>query len=160
MLQQCKITSYAIIVALVLVLPSQAVAMCDSAYSEDACAAEAQKQGLQLGGGGYPFAGAFGTKGCYSYTSGGYKGMAFYGTGGTQSAMQSSDPRDVPPPKYRIDTSGFCNNEDMSGAHHDGTPGMSEGTSDDTAAEVADLKARIAQLEGELSAVQDVTPLK
>ena len=42
----------------------------------------------------------------------------------------------------------------MSGAHHDGTPGMSEETSDDTTAEVADLKARIAQLEGELSAVQ------
>ena len=84
--------------------PSQAVAQCD-VLSQGACAVEAQKQGLQLGGGGYSFAGKFGTKGCYSYTSGEYKGMAFYSNGEIQSAIEIAPPSQ----RYRVNTTGFCN---------------------------------------------------
>ena len=54
-------------------------------YSESVCREVALKLGLQLGGKGYVFAA---TKdkgyqlGCYSYKSGDYKGIAFYGRGG------------------------------------------------------------------------------
>ena len=98
MLQKFKITSYAFIAALVLVFPSQAVAQCNTL---DACEAAATDQGLQLGGNGYAFAGSYGTKGCYSYESGKYQGMAYFGTGGTETAMRATPAK----PKYRIETS-------------------------------------------------------
>ena len=44
------------------------------------CEAAALAAGLALGGGGYAFVGDYGTGGCYSYSSGGYLGMAFYST--------------------------------------------------------------------------------
>ena len=97
MFQKFKITSYAFIAALVLVFPSQAVAQCNT---QDACAAAAESQGLQLGGNGYAFAGSYGTKGCYSYESGKYQGMAYFGTGGTETAMRATPAK----PKYRIET--------------------------------------------------------
>ena len=37
------------------------------------------------GGAGYAFAGNYGTKGCYYYNSGKYKGRAYWGTGGSRS---------------------------------------------------------------------------
>ena len=43
---------------------------------------------MQLGGNGYAFLGGYGTKGCYSYKSGSYYNMAFYGTGGTVDQMK------------------------------------------------------------------------
>ena len=52
-------------------------------YSEQACRDAAKALGLKLGGGGYAFSGAYSLKGCYSYRSGTYAGIAFYGTGGT-----------------------------------------------------------------------------
>ena len=99
MFQKFKITFYALIVLLALVLPSQAFAQCNT---EDACEAEALAQSLQLGGAGYDFAGSYGTKGCYSYDSGKYLGRAYFGTGGTVKEMEAV-PR---APKYRI-----CNEE-------------------------------------------------
>ena len=95
MLHKLKVTSYWLIILFVLILPSQAVAQC---LTQDECAAAADAQGLQQGGAGYGFAGPYGTKGCYSYNSGKYKGMAYFGRGGTESEMAA-----VPaPPKYRI----------------------------------------------------------
>ena len=69
MLQKYNILFYVIIISLVLVFPSQAVAQC---YTPDACASAAEAQGLQQGGAGYDFTGTFRTKGCYSYESGKY----------------------------------------------------------------------------------------
>ena len=95
MLHKLKFISYSLIILFVLILPSQAVAQC---LTKDECAAAADAQGLQQGGAGYDFAGPFRTKGCYSYDSGKYQGMAYFGTGGTESEMAA-----VPaPPKYRI----------------------------------------------------------
>lgn len=45
--------------------------------------AYAQSLGLELGGNGYEFAAAHNLKGLYTYKSGKFKGMAFFGTGGT-----------------------------------------------------------------------------
>ena len=59
-------------------------------YSADACRAAATKAGLELGGQGYSFEGAYSTKGCYYYKSGKYAGRAFYGTGGTQAQMEAA----------------------------------------------------------------------
>lgn len=49
------------------------------------CANAARIMGLKLGGNGTPYAGNHQTKGCYYYTSGPYKGRAYYGTGGTDA---------------------------------------------------------------------------
>ena len=40
--------------------------------------------GLQVGGAGHPFVGGWGTKGLYAYSSGKYRGMAYFGTGGSE----------------------------------------------------------------------------
>ena len=64
-------------------------------------ASKAASAGFALGGAGYAFASDYSTKGLYYYTSGTYKNMAFFGTGGT--AAQQSAP--VSPPKARISTS-------------------------------------------------------
>jgi hypothetical protein len=95
MLQKLKVTSYALIILLLLVLPSQAVAQCNT---QDACAAAAQAIGLELGGNGYAFSGSYQTKGCYSYESGKYQGMAYFGTGGSPAQMEAAPAA----PKYRI----------------------------------------------------------
>ena len=119
MLHKLKIISYALIILFVLILPSQAVAQC---LTQDECAAAADAQGLQQGGAGYDFAGPFGTKGCYSYDSGKYQGMAYFGTGGTESEMAA-----VPaPPKYRIPCAPSAPNMPPPvGEHHD--PNMQPG---------------------------------
>ncbi|MBS73237.1 MAG: hypothetical protein CMA91_03165 [Euryarchaeota archaeon] len=44
----------------------------------------ARTLGLQIGGGGHPFVGPWGTKGLYAYKSGKNSGMAFFGTGGIE----------------------------------------------------------------------------
>jgi hypothetical protein len=95
MLQKLKVTSYALIILLLLVLPSQAVAQCNT---QDACAAAAQAKGLILGGSGYAFSGSYQTKGCYSYNGGKYSGMAYFGTGGSPAQMEAAPAA----PKYRI----------------------------------------------------------
>ena len=54
-----------------------------AAGNVDLAKQQAESAGLQAGGAGYAFAGRWVTKGLYYYTSGKYKGMAFFGTGGT-----------------------------------------------------------------------------
>ena len=44
----------------------------------------ARALGLMVGGAGHPFVGNWGTKGLYAYRSGQYKGMAYFGTGGSE----------------------------------------------------------------------------
>ena len=63
-----------------------------------ACEARANELGLRLGGGGFAFVGDFGTKGCYTYESGTFKGSAYYGTGGAPDEMAT----DVASPKERV----------------------------------------------------------
>ena len=41
--------------------------------------------GLMVGGAGHPFVGDWGVKGLYAYRSGKYKGIAYFGTGGSES---------------------------------------------------------------------------
>ena len=108
MLQKFKITIYALMVGLVLVLvfPRQKAALCNT---QEACEAAATRQGLQLGDADYPFAGAYATKGCYAHPGDGNGVVAYYGTGGTQEQMA-----EVPSaPKYRIETAGACNLDNM-----------------------------------------------
>jgi len=57
------------------------------AYSQSACKAAVKKLNLNEGSGSSDFVGDYGTKGCYYYTSGSYKGQAYYGTGGTLQQM-------------------------------------------------------------------------
>ena len=47
--------------------------------------------GLSLGGGGFAFAGDYSSKGCYTYASGTYAQYAYYGTGGTDADMSTTD---------------------------------------------------------------------
>ena len=55
-----------------------------------ACKYIAKKQGFSLGGGGYNFDGAYHTNGLYTYKSGYWGGMAFFGTrAGTNAAKNS-----------------------------------------------------------------------
>ena len=58
----------------------------DQRHIHDPATAEefARALGLQIGGGGHPFVGPWGTKGFYAYKSGKYSGMAFFGTGGIE----------------------------------------------------------------------------
>jgi hypothetical protein len=65
------------------------------------CAATANATGVELGGAGYDFAGDFGTKGCYMYTSGAYANKAYFGTGGTDEAM-TGPMTGASPPKMRF----------------------------------------------------------
>ena len=71
-------------------------------YSESVCRDVALKLGLQLGGNNFAFAGpkANGYQlGCYTYKSGPYKGIAFYGRGGDHNEM--SKPFDENSDYYR-----------------------------------------------------------
>ena len=45
--------------------------------------------GLQKGGGGYNFVGVYPTKGCYSYESGSFAKMAYYGVGGSEEQIKA-----------------------------------------------------------------------
>merc|ERR1719191_2116339 len=62
-------------------------------YSEKACEQACKRAGLKLGGGRYRFSGKYSIKGCYAYSTGGWKGIAFYGTGGTEAQMKASPGR-------------------------------------------------------------------
>ena len=60
-------------------------------YSEQACIVAILSNGFQIASmktTGYLWKGAWSYKGCMVYTSGSYKGFAFYGTGGTPEQMQ------------------------------------------------------------------------
>jgi len=57
----------------------------------------AETLGLQLGGHGFPFARPYRTKGLYSYNTGKFQGIAFFGTGGSDQDKNKS----VKFPKYR-----------------------------------------------------------
>jgi hypothetical protein len=76
-------------------LVSVGVASC---LTEEGCRASATELALKLGGGGYAFAGTYATKGCYTYNSGNYQGMAFFGTGGSVADMEQI----VSAPKQRV----------------------------------------------------------
>ena len=58
----------------------------DTRHLHDPAKAEefARALGLMVGGAGHPFVGNWGTKGLYAYRSGQYKGMAYFGTGGSE----------------------------------------------------------------------------
>ena len=73
-----------------IVFPSVALDATSTCLTEAGCSARAQTLGLSLGGNGYAFAGSYSTKGCYSYSSGSYEGMAFFGTGGTEAQMATA----------------------------------------------------------------------
>jgi hypothetical protein len=60
-----------------------------SPLTEADCQAAALAAGLSLGGGGYNFVDNYGTKGCYTYASGSYAGMAFFGDSGSVAQMQA-----------------------------------------------------------------------
>ena len=66
-------------------------------YSEEACHDASQSLGLSLGGMGYPFAGYFPVKGCYSLHVPGYAEAAFYGIGGTEEETMA----ELSTPYYR-----------------------------------------------------------
>jgi hypothetical protein len=57
--------------------------------SEETCKKVAQSLGLKIGGAGFNFAGDYEVKGLYAYSSGSYKGLAFFGTGGTPEQIKS-----------------------------------------------------------------------
>jgi len=56
---------------------------------QENCKMAALEMGLKLGGFGFAFDGHYPTKGCYFYESGKYKGIAFYGIGGTKEIQSS-----------------------------------------------------------------------
>ena len=51
---------------------------CEEPTTEAECEAAALAAGHLLGGGGYPFSGAWSAAGCYTYASGTFEGMAFW----------------------------------------------------------------------------------
>ena len=56
---------------------------CEAPSTELVCYAAALAEGLSLGGAGYNFAGDYGSgRGCYTYTSGSYAGIAYWSTSG------------------------------------------------------------------------------
>jgi len=59
-------------------------------YSEAACRAAAKAGGLSAGGAGFSFSGNYGTKGCYTYSSGTYANKVYFGTGGTAAQSKAS----------------------------------------------------------------------
>ena len=74
-------------------------------YSQLACIAATLSMSFEMGT-NPNFAGDYETKGCYAYLDGEYKGLSFYGTGGTVEQMQQS----VQNPKWR--PQGYdCNGE-------------------------------------------------
>jgi hypothetical protein len=74
-------------------------------YSQLACSAATLSMSFEMGT-NPNFAGDYETKGCYAYLDGVYKGLSFYGTGGTVEQMQKS----VKNPKWR--PQGYdCNGE-------------------------------------------------
>ena len=66
-------------------------------YSEQACRDASNSFGLQLGNWEHKFAKSYPTKGCYTYESGEYAGIAFYGTEGTRRELKKTPEL----PKYR-----------------------------------------------------------
>ena len=99
MLHKLKITSYALIILLILVLPSQADEYCTTA---DMCAAAAQAAGKMLGNEGkngitgYPFVLETNTYGCWyypdSHANKNYAGSAFWGAASSEAQMRDPDP--------------------------------------------------------------------
>ena len=93
MLQRLKVTSYALLILLLLVLPSQADEYCTTA---DMCAAAAQAEGLRLGNDSYPFALPTNTYGCWyyprSHANKNYAGSAFGGVQSSDEQMKDPDP--------------------------------------------------------------------
>jgi len=79
-------------------------------YSLEACKVAAERLGLQTGGTGWDFSGDFGTKGCYTYTSGKYEGRAYYGTGGTAADRKKI----LESPKARVAGHDQCGGIDQS----------------------------------------------
>ena len=99
MLQRLKVTSYALIILLILVLPSQADEYCTTAQT---CAAAAQAAGKMLGNQGkngitgYPFVLGTNTYGCWYYPDShgnkNYAGSAFWGAASSLAQMRDPNP--------------------------------------------------------------------
>jgi hypothetical protein len=93
MLQRLKVTSYALLILLLLVLPSQADEYCTT---KDACASAAEAEGLRLGNDSYDFALPNNTYGCWyyprSHANKNYAGSAFWGAASSEAQMTDPDP--------------------------------------------------------------------
>jgi len=63
----------------VVVAPAPAPAIVCTPYSKEACEYVADNLGLAKGGAGYDMVGDYNTKGCYTYKTGKYANMVFYG---------------------------------------------------------------------------------
>ena len=61
------------------------------------CRSASNAAGIEPGGVGYDFAGDYGTKGCYMYTTGTYGGHSYFGTGGSDAAQRELGSLDTPP---------------------------------------------------------------
>jgi hypothetical protein len=78
-------------------------------FSEDECRSAATRQGLQIGGAGWAFSGDYSEVGCYSYQSGQYAGMAWYGyTDAGTGVTTASELPALTLPKYRIPDTFDC----------------------------------------------------
>lgn len=64
----------------------------NACLTEEDCRQKAQEVGLNVGGAGFSFASSsYVDKGCYFYTDGAYSGHAYFGTGGTEEEMTTTD---------------------------------------------------------------------
>jgi hypothetical protein len=79
-----------------------------SCYSEEVCRAKAQKQGFSLGGSGREFVGDFQTSGCFSYSTGGYKGQAFYGRYHSGPIHTDAQLTETVAPEFRVAGTYAC----------------------------------------------------
>ena len=81
-------------------------------YSQTACENAVKRLGLELGGNGYKFADKHSTKGCYAYDDEKYKGMAYFGIGGSELDMKKA----LEKPMFRprgYDCLGLGNNSSL-----------------------------------------------
>ena len=77
--------------------------------SRMACETAAFDLGKQPGGcGGFPFVGAYSTKGCFSYTSGPYANCLYYGTVGGADVSTAAELNAVSGVKYRPEGYPAC----------------------------------------------------
>jgi hypothetical protein len=128
MSQKLNIIFYALIILLILVLPSQADEYCTT---EDMCAAAAQAAGKMLGNEGkngitgYPFVLETNTYGCWyypdSHANKNYAGSAFWGAASSEAEMTDPDPGDAHHVRLKCGVAnaapaGFCTTEDTCAA--------------------------------------------
>ena len=128
MLHKLKITSYALIILLILVLPSQADEYCTAA---DMCAAAAEAAGKMLGNegkngiSGYPFVLETNTYGCWyypdSHANKNYAGSAFWGAASSEAQMRDPDPGAAHHVRLKCEGGGPAPEAQLAAPHKTGT---------------------------------------